>query len=225
MKSVDWKKYLIAFFITAAIFATALYVSNFLNDKKVGELQAIESKISMDILSSETQYNLLAEASCEDIGNSVLSEELGSLSDRLSYMEGTDRKNDPELIRLKQYYSLLEIKDFLLVGKIGDKCRVRPISILYFYGNDCPDCDKEGYVLTYIRQQYPQVRVYSFDYNIGLPAVRTLASIYNVNEPLPAIVVKGKTYRGFQAIEDIERILPELKKLSANAASTTVKQK
>lgn len=228
-KSVNWKQYFFSFAITTVIFITAIYLSNYFGQKKLAELRGIQDKISIDILSSETQFSLLEEYSCKDIGTGSLSTELGSLEEKLSYTESSRGVNDPEVKTLKRYYSLLEIKDYLLMNKISEKCKRTPLSIIYFYTTDdkCPDCQREGYVLTSLRQTYPDLRVYSFDYNIDLSAVKTLISINKVKDESPAIIIKGKTYYGFQSIEDLEKAIPELKilkaKIEAEAGATSTK--
>lgn len=225
---IDWKKYVFTFVITAVIFGTAMYVSNYFSQKKLAEVRDIQDKIAIDILSSETQFSLLAESSCTDIsGSSALSKELGTLEAKLSYTEKDRGTDDSEIQTLKKYYSLLQIKDYLLMKKISEKCKKTPISIIYFYSNngDCDDCEKEGYVLTKLRQDYPELRVYSFDYNLDLSAVKTLISINNVENKLPAVFIKGKAYYGFQSIDDVEKAIPELLKMKAerNATSTDLK--
>lgn len=222
-KNIDYRKYIFSFVITAIIFVTAIYASNYFGQKKLDEIRNIQDKISIDILSSETQFSLLEESSCNDVGTGSLSTELSNLEEKLSYTESERGANDPEVKTLKEYYSLLEIKDYLLMNKISEKCKKTPLSIIYFYSNNdsCKDCEKEGYVLTRLRETYPDLRVYSFDYNIGLSAVKTLISINKVKDNLPAIIIKGKIYYGFQSIEDIEKAVPGLQKMKA-ATSTVV---
>jgi hypothetical protein len=217
----DWKKYAIAFVITAAIFSTAIFVSSSLNDRRVDEIRNIQDSIAINILSSETQFNLLREASCDDLFSSALAEELGRLADRLSYMASVGRGVDPEVMTLKKYYSLLQIKDYLLSVSASAKCPDRPVAILYFYGRDCPDCRRQGEVLTYIRQHNPEdIRVYSFDYALDLSAIRTLANVNKISEPFPALVIKGRAYNGFRSIEDLEALIPEIVP-EESATSTT----
>ncbi|MEI6842998.1 MAG: hypothetical protein WCK48_00590 [bacterium] len=223
---IDWKKYLFTFIITAIIFATAIYLSNYFNQKKIDEIRGIQDKISIDILSSETQFSLLEDSSCANIGgSSALSTELGTLEEKLTYAEKNNSVNDTDIQTLKRYYSLLEIKDYILMNKISEKCKKTPLTIIYFYStkNDCSDCEKEGYVLTQLRQDYPELRVYSFDYDLDLSAVKTFISIYKVENKLPVVFIKGKPYYGFQSIDDIEKAMPELLVLKAekNASSTT----
>ncbi|MCI0542175.1 hypothetical protein L0Y69_00250, partial [bacterium] len=69
MYNIDWKKYIYVLAITAAIFGTAFYASGRLNSAKIDELRAIQDRIAIDLLSSEMQFSLLEEVSCEAIGN------------------------------------------------------------------------------------------------------------------------------------------------------------
>lgn len=224
-QAIDWKKYLIVLLITGVIFGTAIYLSNYFGQKKLEEVKNIQDKIAIDILSSETQFSLLEESSCKDIASTTaLSSELSSLEDKLNVTERDRGADDPEVLSLKQNYSLLEIKDYLLMKKIAEKCHTNPVSIIYFYSNKdgvCPDCQKEGYVLTQLRSDYPDVRVYSFDYDLDLSALKTLLSINKIQGQLPVLIVGDETYYGFQGLDVLEKSA-ELKALvQAKNATTT----
>jgi len=210
----DWKKYIIVLFITSTIFISGLWLSSYLNSKKINQLKSIENTISLDLMSSETQFALLEELSCKDVSTTVLSSELNSLADKISYSENNIGIENVDVISLKKSYSLLEIKDYLLMKKITERCGQESIFILYFYKNDnCDDCTKQGYVLTSLRETYPNLRVYSFDYNLDISAIKAMISIYKVPDNLPAIVINGKVYSGLQTIEDIEKTFPELESI------------
>jgi|SRR3989344_1844116 len=221
---MEWKKYAYTFVITAVIFATAIFLNNYFSQKKLNEVKNIESRIAIDILASETQFSLLSELPCREIGSSVLSQELATLGDKLSYTEENRGADDEEVLSLKKYYSLLEIKDFLLMQKIKERCGTTAATtspaIIYFYSNikDCPDCEKEGFVLTRLREEYPELRVYSFDYDLGLSALQTLIAIYDVKNQTPALLINGRVYYGFTSIEDLKKIIPEFKILDKQKA-------
>ncbi len=209
---IDWKRYVIVFFITAGVFITAFWLSNYFSNKKLIELKTIQDKISIDILSSETQYALLSELSCKDVTSSVLSDELGSLAEKVEYSE-KNLGNTDQVTELRKFYSLLEIKDYLLMKKIAERCNVKTVSILYFYttSENCSECIRQGYVLTALREKYPELRVYSFDYSIDLSAVRALISIYKVEDTkLPAIILDDELYTGFKTIEEMDPLIAEL---------------
>jgi hypothetical protein len=146
------------------------------------------------------------------VNGDILSSQLSTLANELSAAEAAHGIDSADVITLKDYYSLLEIKDYILAEQIYKQCNARPISILYFYSNkgNCTDCTKEGYVLTALRDEYPDLRVYSFDADLGLNAIETLISLYHVGPQLPAIVVNGTTYEGFQSLDNIQKIIPDL---------------
>jgi hypothetical protein len=55
------------------------------------------------------------------------------------------------------------------------------------------------------------LRVYSFDYNLDLSAIKAMIAIYKVEDNLPALVINGEVHNGFKTIEEIEEMVPELK--------------
>ncbi len=216
-----------AFLITSAIFATGFFVSSQVNDFRVKEIRDIQERIAIDTLSVETQFDLLASLSCRDINeNSVLSTELNALAERLDYTERQLGSENEVVIQLKRQYSLLEIKDYLLMQEVAEKCRLAPVFVLYFYSNegDCEKCDSAGHVLTYLRETYPGLRVYSFDYNLDLGALDTLISLNKIRDELPAFVVNGKTHYGLSDLESIEKILP-LDRLATTTATSAAAKK
>ena len=224
---MSWKKYIFAFLITVAIFGTAFYIASRIDDQRVADIRAAEDSVSVDILSSETQYELLNNLDCKTIAeNPILSSELNSLASRLSVAEDNLGATNPEVIQLKQRYSLLEIKDYLLMQQVSKKCNLKPVFILYFYSNagDCPNCSREGDVLTYLRGQYPGLRVYSFDYNLDLSALRTLISLQNLKGPLPAVLINNREpVYGFKTLDQMQALIPELKTLASSTAATSTK--
>lgn len=221
-KDLSSKKYFLVFFITVCVFAVVFLLSNFLYSQRINQVKNIEDNISRNILESEIQYSLLADASCDlDVDNSpAMINEINSLSTRLSYMENQRGTDNIEVIALKKYYSLLQVKDYLLLRERAKQCGQKPLTILYFYSNagDCENCKKLGYVLTSMREDYDQLHVYAFDYNIGLSVIDTLKSIYKLDNNLPILVINRKPYYGFKAREEIEKIMPEL--TATNASST-----
>ena len=215
-KQISTKKYVLAFVITTLVFLAALIISKQAENKRLTEVKSIENKIALDILASETQFALLKESSCRAIDHSsAFSEELSTLAQKLSYTEDNLGSDNQEVMNLKKYYSLLQVKDYLLVGKVNEKCGINPITIIYFYTNEgnCDDFKKEGYVLTKLREEYPELRIYSFDYNLDLSVIKTMKSIYGVKETLPALIIHDEAYYGFKDEAAIEKIIPQLKKL------------
>ena len=212
-----WSKYVIVFFITVLIFGTVFLLSNTLTNKKLDQLQDIQNNISTDLLSSETQYQLLNDLDCSQVSpNTMLSDELDDLSKKITYSEDNIGPS-AQLTQLKESYSLLEIKDYLLMKELSSRCGQKSVFILYFYTTsvNCSECVKQGYALTDLKEKYPALRVYSFDFGLNLSAIETLENIYGIKDTeLPAIVSNGKVYTGFHSSDDMEALIPELKTIA-----------
>jgi hypothetical protein len=69
---------------------------------------------------------------------------------------------------------------------------------------------KQSYVLDAIREKYPTLRLYSFDYNLDLSTIKALKSIYKITDALPGLVIDGKTVNGFKTVSEIESLLPKV---------------
>jgi hypothetical protein len=220
-----WQRYLLAFVITAAIFGTAFYIAQRIDAQRIAEIRTTENNISIDILSSETQFDLLGNLSCGSLAeHPVLSDELNTLASQLSVAESNLGTDNPEVIQLKEQYTLLEIKDYVLLQNVSQKCGIKPQYILYFYSNagDCADCGTMGDVLTYMRQTYPSLRVYAFDYNLDLSALTTLKTLNKISgTQLPALIINSKPpVYGFKNLDQMLALMPDLKLATSTATST-----
>ena len=211
-KKIKIGKYLLVFLLTAFVFSLGFWMSRDIDQLKLSQINNLRQDLQLDVLSAETQFSLLSSNVCQHIDGSALVSELYSIGQRLDYMEGALGTKNPEVIRLKKQYSLLEIKQWQLTKKAQEQCQAQLIPILFFYSNqkDCPLCSQQGYVLTYLRSKYPFLRVYSFDYSLNLSALQTLKSLYNLKDNLPIIVVGDRPYYGFRDREAIEEILPKV---------------
>lgn len=213
---IDWKKYVIVFLITAGLFLTAIYLSNYFGEKKLTRLKSIQDQIAIDILSSETQFSLLSELSCKNVSGSTLSDELDELGRKLEWGENNLGATE-EVAYLKKYYSLLQIKDYLLMKKIGERCGHKYAFVLYFYTTleNCSECEKQGIVLSKLRDTYPELRVYSFDFSTDLSAVKAMLDIYKIEDTkLPALVIGDEVLTGFNSVEVLGLKIKETFKLS-----------
>jgi hypothetical protein len=216
---------LIAFGITVAIIATVIYAINYLDRQRLAELTAIQTQLATDTLSLETQFSLLENAPCEDLSvGTELSQEVSTLGDRLAAAEERLGSSNTQVTDLKKQYTLLEIRDYLLTQQLAKTCHLTPTVALYFYSNvpgSCVDCDRASYALSYLHQTYTNLRVYSFDYDLDLGALKTLIAVEKVNQQFPAFVINGKRSYGFTTLEEFETRFPKV--LFATSTATTTK--
>src|SRR3989344_3586708 len=222
MNDIRWGKYIFVLILTLGVVAVAILTSNYLYRERLAEVESVESRIQLNLLASEVQFELLKQLPCTEESLPVLSEELNTLAGRISFLEAERGDDDDEVRQLKRRYSLFQIKDFLAVRDIAARCKIASHPVLYFYSNegDCADCKKQGAVLTTLRKEYPELRVYSFDYNLEGAGVDSLRRLYKLEGPLPVTVADNKPYYGFTSIEGFSEIFPDLIKLEPEATST-----
>lgn len=203
---------LIALGISLVIVGTVAYAVNHFNRLRIAELNALEDQIAIDTLSLETQLSLLERAPCTSAASASLSTELADLGSRLAHAEEQLGSDNEQVIRLKKQYSLLEIQDYLITKRLAEACSTNPVTVLYFYSNTegtCESCDRAGFALSYLRDEYPHLRVYSFDYNLDLGALKTLIAVEKVKAEFPAFLIKGKAVYGFTSLEDLQKQFPK----------------
>ena len=224
MKSILTRNIILSLLITVALISTVVYAINYLNRQRVEQLSDLQSQLATDTLSVETQFALLEDAPCEDIADgNTLSQEVSDLGDRLSATESQLGNDDKQVVALKEQYTLLQIRDYLLTQRVAQTCNTHPTVVLYFYSNtpgSCADCDRAAYALSYLHQQNPDLHVYAFDYNLDLGALKTLISLEKVQPKFPAFVVSGKRSYGFTTLDDFKILFPK-DFFASSTASTT----
>ncbi len=222
----NYRRYIVALVITGMIFITGFLASSFLTSKKLENIQSVEDNISLSILASETENDIVREASCDNLdtqNQTTLTKEIGDLAEKLSILENTNQE-DQRILIAKKRYTILLIKDYLLSKKVAENCGKKPTFIIYFYGNAdvCPKCVGTGEALTSLRNDYEKLRVYSIDYNLDLPIIKTFGNIYGIKpDQLPAIVIDKKVHVGLATKVDIDKLLP--KEIKAQIATSTKK--
>lgn len=223
--SLFQRNVLIALAITIAIIGTVVYAINYLNRARVTELNAIQNQLSIDTLSLDTQFSLLENAPCSVVteGTELLTK-LNDLGVRLSYTEAQLGSKDEQVIRLKQQYTLLQIRDYLVTKELAKTCGTKPTTVLYFYSNEegsCEDCDRASAALSYLRENYPSLRVYAFDYNLDLGALETLIALEKVQPEFPALVIQGTPTYGFKDLDTLTKLFPKGSLVASTTATTT----
>lgn len=202
-------KYLIAFLLTASVFALGIFLGIIISDYKISKIYDYERDLMTNFLVQDIQGELMEEDPCKFVSTGLASQELFKVGDRLDALEKDLGKDDEQVISLKKYYNLIEIRDYLFYKKVNEGCDGEFILNLFFYSNDqkkCEKCEDQGFVLSYVRAKNDKIRTYSFDVDLGLPTVDYLTKFYNVNE-IPSVVFNEEVYYGFLDTEKVEEIV------------------
>ena len=204
-------RYIVAFIISAGIFTLGLLLGAVATESKFTQLKDLQQDLRTQLASYEIQSLLVSENICKFNDVDRLIKELAQLADRLTAMEDQLGKYDPTVLKLKEYYSLLEIRHMLFLKKLNQECGANYKLALFFYSaeeKECKSCQGQGYILTYLRQKNDNLRTYSFDINIHNPALDSLKTLYDIHE-VPAVVINDVPYHKFLSKEELETILKD----------------
>ena len=208
MREVPKSRFIAAFFIAAFTFLLIIMATNYINDTKITKLNNIYDSIRIDAMNAEVQYEIISENPCLALNFNPISDELFELGQKLTSMENSLGKKNQQVLDLKKYYSVLEIRQYLFVKKASKQCNKSATPILYFYSNeeDCADCEQQGFILNYIRNELPDIHVFSFDSNLESSPVKALILNYNVTS-VPSLVINQKTYAGLRDSDEVTKII------------------
>jgi len=202
-------KFLAVFAITTLIFVFGVLIGLFITNQKLNNLNDLEQGLKTDVLDLETQFLIFKEDPCY-IDLAPLTAQLYDVGSRLDYMENRLGENNKDIIAIKNYYFLLELRHWLIVKKDSPGCGQQRIPILYFYAKSdkCKSCKEQGFILDYIKRKYQNIYIYSFDIDLGGSSINGVKKIYGV-ESTPTIVIGDTAYHHFMTKDSIEAVLNE----------------
>ncbi|RME78608.1 hypothetical protein D6774_00555 [Candidatus Woesearchaeota archaeon] len=198
-------QYIAAFAIATLLFFSGLWFGSYLSDQKLESIGDLENDIRLSTLGSELQYQILEQEPCAASNSTALIKELFEIGSRLDFMESQRGPKDPQVIELKEFYHLLEIRHWLLMRQVKEQCSTNTDLILYFYSNegDCDKCSEQGTILTYLHRTRPDISIYSFDINIDNPALTALKELFKVRST-PTLIVNDKKFESFTSLEELQ---------------------
>lgn len=209
MRKFDGRNIFTALLLSILVFSLGLFLGNYIANKKMEVLLSNEEKIRLKTLGFEIQNLILPGYLCNSSIIEFVHEDLRKIGGRLSSLESQVGWDNPEVMRLKEFYSLMEIRSWALVNKYKRECNSDIDWILYFYSNkgDCKDCWLLGNVLNSVfNEKGRNLVIYSFDKNIENPALDSVKKIYNVSVA-PTLIINGKKYEGFMDKREILNLL------------------
>ena len=207
IRKMNWSKVLAAFALACLIFILGVYLGTLITQEKVSEITNLEQETRLELESLSLEERLLEDYPCKD--PEFLTGKLNELGTKLTYLESQYDKNDPRILELKKPYTLLEIRHYLALKNMAEKCDYNSTLVLFFYSNSNEKIDesaKQGFVLEYLRKKYENVKIYSFDADLDMDIIRTLKDINEITI-LPSTVIDGKVYAGFHDKDELEKIV------------------
>jgi thiol-disulfide isomerase/thioredoxin len=213
---LKWEIYFISGLITLGILILGIIFGVTVSKGKVDDLQSQLDSLKMSQEDLNLEFALIATSrnqSCTLISYELdkVIDNAAQLGDRVSLYESNEKIPDQRFAFLKDDYTVTLIRYWFYLDQMKQECnRTNFITVLYFYSNNnCNDCDKQGLILNYLKQQYPQnVMNFAIDSDSTLSVVDLIKKTYQV-QSVPTLVIDGKTYSGLVTTEDLKSILCE----------------
>jgi len=200
-------KYIAAITLTCLIFIGGLWVGSTITNSKINDILSVEQESRLQLENLQLEEELLKDTPCKN--PRLLSESLEDLGTKLTYLETQYSKGDQRILDLKKPYTLLEIRHYLALKSMTEKCDKDYTIILFFYSNDpanIKESEEQGFVLDYLRKKYDNVKAYSIDADMDLGIIGVLKDKYGVSI-IPSLVIDDKVYAGFHEKEELEQVI------------------
>ena len=197
----------LALALTILIFIGGIAIGNALTQSKVNDILSSEQETQIQLENLQLEQDFLKDYPCQS--PTLLSESLEELGVKLTYLESQYSKDDPRIIALKNPYTLLEVRHYLALKSMTQRCGQNYTLMLFFYSNDPANAktsEEQGFVLDYLRKKFDNIKVYSIDSDLDLGIVNVMKNEYSVSVT-PSLVIGDKTYVGFHSKEELESLL------------------
>lgn len=189
-------KFAAAFAISFTIFLTGFTLSDKLSQSRLQGLQQDINALQSEYSSLEmlTLIDKTASVSCDMYEEQILNfaNETDGFGQKLEFLANRLPQQNAEVINMRTNYWLMEIRDFFTLKQIETKCHKKYTTILYFYDQECEDCAYQGEMLRQVKQEYPEIMIYSFDAtDTNISLIKILSQIYNIKTS-PTLIIGDK---------------------------------
>jgi len=162
MRSLSRDKYIIAGVITLGVFLLGLFLGLAIEGKRVNYIESLSRQQNLDFSSLQLQYAFIDEMSQEKNCLAVqrtFEQNINNLESTRARLENFDTDatlNKKEFDVLKNEYILAQIRYWMLAERTRKLCGSDVVSVLYFFSDnkECPDCDRQAFILTYLKKRF-----------------------------------------------------------------------
>ena len=216
VREFNKKRYFIAALLTLSIFLLGLMLGLVIEGKRVQYIQSMNRIEKLDYSSLQLQYayidQLSQEKNCDAVSktfeNSI--KNLITTSERLEEYEKSANINKEDFAILKREYILAQLNYWLLAKRTKEICNRDLVSILYFYSTkkECPQCEEQAFVLTYLKQQFKEnLLIFALDSKyVGEPMIEMLKDQYGISK-YPTLIIEDTALEGFTSKDEILKII------------------
>lgn len=213
-RKISVELYVIAFVLSAIIFAAGVYVGFLINKGAVESINSNMETLNSKIATATLLFFLDEENQnfCKVYENelSLIDQEREKVGYELSLMEDQKKYFSPEA---KRNYMILQLQSLLFSKKVNKLCEGKNYSfVLYFYNNtNCDVCRAQGDNILRARDALPEnerakIRIYAFDSGVGSDVVAVLMTQYGVRS-IPTTIIGNASYAGLLSVDEIKKAM------------------
>lgn len=205
-KKMSTKAYMIiALFLSTIVFVSGISIGILIDEFKSSSITSNIEELHNSIVDAEIELLLLdyfgGNLSCNYLiaKSEELSKQSSELGSRLISFEQSNQIIPEVYTPLKEDYTRVLIKNWIMLENIKNSCNANYSTILYFYNNDiCDLCEEQAYVLNYYKNIFESnVMIFAIDAALDIGTIDMLLSNYEIDE-YPSLVVDGVAHQGFQ---------------------------
>jgi len=211
-RKINGNVYFLAVILTTIFFILGAFIGHYLAEKKANEIEisqkAVLALFDLSKIKGSPDKENLCNLSWDDVWKEKV--EIGEV---LTIMEARVGKDNEVIKEQKKIYHEVQIKTLDTVKRINDLCGEDWTIILFFYNNNEEEREKyvlsgiQGSVLNTLYSNNPEdVKVFSFDINIGEPLTKGIIDEYGVDSA-PFLIINDISYDGFRTRDEIEKII------------------
>lgn len=205
------KTLLITTFLFSAGLVLGLYIERFFVSDLSSRTVDVENSVKEIELEMLYFQGMNESYSCSFLDEIVrkTNNNLDTLANQLlSYSENNILFTRSEIKNIKQTYTYLLIKDWLLQERIKKTCGTKTVTILYFYSTKgCDDCIVQGNILTVLKNDFKEkVMIFPLDVAMDIDMIEILTRNFNITST-PALVIDDDVYLGITGKNRLEEII------------------
>ncbi len=188
------KRYLLAFIIATVLFIMGFLITHSIAFFEYSRISNLQRDLSYDIFQDKIMHSLFDYDICEKGFLNEISADLGHQGRIIDDLEKKLGKNDKNVLAQKKFYTLVELEHFEFIQQLNLECNFSIPIILFFYSNekdDIKESENVGDLLTAVYNQYPEVKIYSFDINLDSKLIDLLKEKYFVKVSPTIIIYQG----------------------------------
>ena len=206
----DKKRYLFSLFLGGMLIFIVFFVSYGINAFEFERISGLQDDVFYDFYEAKAYHDLFAENNCNDEYMKELNEALDFQGVMLGNLEKEFGKNNEYVKKRKDFYYLLQFSHYEYMKELSEECDFNRNFILFFYSNSKEYLDKSeeiGNVLSYVKEKYPNVLIYSFDTSSGNELIKKFSLAYNIDSPIAIVINDNNKLDEVKNVKQIESFL------------------